>query len=158
MTLSQPHLEEEHKADPLIEGVPDNLLLVVEVRDGANPGVGDHHAHLLADQLRQGEGGVDPAVGVHDTLRDLTLKSGQYCYPLLASFGQKSEETYIHNAVNRVSEELSDGHNDAGSEEDESGDLAVESEHQVVYPYLQLTLLVMGLYPYRILPTLDHLV
>ena len=50
MTLSQPHLEEEHKADPLIEGVPDNLLLVVEVRDGAHPGVGDHHAHLLADQ------------------------------------------------------------------------------------------------------------
>ena len=90
MTLSQPHLEEEHKADPLVEGVPDNLLLVVEVRDGAHPGVGNHHAHLLADQLGQGEGGVDPAVGVHDTLRDLTLKSEQYCHPLLTSFGHDS--------------------------------------------------------------------
>ena len=89
MTLSQPHLEEEHKADPLVEGVPDNLLLVVEVRDGAHPGVGDHHTHLLADQLGQGEGGVDPAVGVHNTLGDLTLSNGHYCHPLLASFGQK---------------------------------------------------------------------
>ena len=61
-TVSDYDLQEESEADPLVVPVLHHLLLV---DDGAHARVGNLTAHLSVDELREGEGGVNPAVGVH---------------------------------------------------------------------------------------------
>ena len=58
-------LEEEGEADPLVVLVVVLVLGVVLVRRGYAR-VRHHRAHRRVHTVRDGEGGVDPAVGVHN--------------------------------------------------------------------------------------------
>ena len=73
-------LEEEDEADPLVPGVPDLIAILgdldqvgivgvegrLEVVHGGDAGMGDLGSNLAGDLGRDGEGAVDPAIGVHD--------------------------------------------------------------------------------------------
>ncbi len=73
---------------------------------GSNPGMKNvFSGHMGGDC----EGGVDPAVSVHDVGRDP-----------------------VNDAVDGVAEELLGGDEKAGTEEDDSGELVVEAEHVTV--------------------------
>jgi len=105
-------LKEQCETNPLIEFVLHNLLLIVQHR--SNSRMRNFPTYLSFDMFRQGERGVNPAVGVHHTLRN-----------------------GINNTVNWVSEKLPNRHESARDKDDEGGHLAVEPEDRVVYPYLR---------------------
>ena len=65
-SVSLYYLEEESETNPLVIFVFHNLIFH---GDRAHTRVGHFLANLRIEQLREGEGGVYPAVGVHHTLR-----------------------------------------------------------------------------------------
>ena len=97
-------LEKEHEADPLIILMMGNVFRVVS--QGSNPRI----RYVFSRQMRgDREGGVDPAVRVHDVGRDP-----------------------VYDAVDGVAEELLGSDEEAGAEEDDGGELVVEAKHVTV--------------------------
>ena len=73
-------LQEQHEADPLVPGMPDLIAILsdldqvgivgvdgrLEVVHGGDTRMGDLGSDLAGNLGGDGEGAVDPAVGVHD--------------------------------------------------------------------------------------------
>ena len=114
-------LEEEDENDPLIPGMSDLVTLRGDLNQvavpgggagvgvGAHPGVGEVHASPASQLGGEGEGAVDPAVGVE--------------HRLAHSF---------HHAVNWLPEKLCEGLQGAADAENGECELVVESEGGVV--------------------------
>ena len=68
--MFQINLKEECEADPLVVLVLHHLLLV---DDWPHSRVRNLTPNLCIDQLGEGEGGVDPAVGVHHILGNVRV-------------------------------------------------------------------------------------
>ena len=64
------YLKEKSKADPLVIFVLYNLILICYWNRTHS------WSNLTVNKLGKGEGGVDPAVGVHNSIRNLRLKHG----------------------------------------------------------------------------------
>ena len=118
-TIPYCYLKEECEADPLVEPVLHSLLLIVEYR--SHPWVSNILSSSPSHMLGQGEGGVDPAVGIHHSTWDSLGTSIIMCFHY--------DRPYIHYAVNGVSKELSDRDEHAAREDEEGGGLAVKAEH-----------------------------
>ena len=93
-------LEEEEEADPLVVLVVLDLLALLEVAEGRDAGVRDVLALLAGPPGGDGEGGVDPAVGVHDAAGDA-----------------------VDDAVDGVADVLAGGHQERGEDEHDHGAL-----------------------------------
>ena len=121
-------LEEENKDDPLVPGMSDlvsvrgDLHQVAVLGVGGGAGVGadsrvrEVESSATSELGREGEGPVDPTVGIEHRLGD----------PL-------------HHAVNWLPEELRESLEETADTEDGEGELVVKSEGGVVYQtFLQL--------------------
>ena len=114
-------LEEEDIADPLVVAVVD-IVLTTSV--GSNSRVRNIHPLLPRPHVSYGECSVDPAVSVHDPTGH-TLQ-------LTAPSWPAQSHTYLHQAVDGVTDILSGGDEDAADDEDHHGGFVVQSEHIVV--------------------------
>ena len=104
-------LDEQYEADPLVPGVPQLvpllgpadvplLLGVVRVVHGGDARVRNLVSHTLGQLRGDGEGAVDPAVGVHDASGD-----------------------GAHDALDGRAEELAHGHQKGGQDQHAEGHL-----------------------------------
>ena len=96
--IEESRLEEESEADPLVVLVV--FLLLVDW--WGHPRVRHLQPNVGEDSVRDGEGGVDPAVGVHHVLGDVR----------------------VHYTVDRVSNILPAGDQEAAGDQDHHGGLA----------------------------------
>ena len=112
--IEESRLEEESEADPLVVLVV--FLLLVDRR--GDPWVWHLQTNVGEDSVGDGEGGVNPAVGIHHVLGDVG----------------------VHNAVNGISNILTTGDQETAGNQDHHGSLGNKKWLVLSPPSFHLTL------------------